>query len=133
MNKKNYSLTKIIATLLFIGVALLIFYKCPFEYIIGISCPGCGMTRALLSCLKLDFKAAFYYHPLFPLVIVLMIVYFLYLFKIVKLSKKTINLIIWTSSVIFIIVYFIRMFSGSDIVNIHIEQSVIGKIFNFIV
>lgn len=38
---------------------------CPIKFITGISCAGCGMTRAWIHVLKLDFKGAFYYHPLF--------------------------------------------------------------------
>ena len=41
------------------------FTDCPFRFFFGISCPGCGMTRALLAALRLDFAAAFSYHPLF--------------------------------------------------------------------
>ena len=31
---------------------------CVFKKFFGIVCPGCGMTRALVSCLKLDFFGA---------------------------------------------------------------------------
>lgn len=31
----------------------------------GFPCPACGMTRAHIEALKLNFKKAFYYHPLF--------------------------------------------------------------------
>lgn len=37
---------------------------CPFYRIFGIICPGCGMTRALFACLRLDFAAAWHYHPM---------------------------------------------------------------------
>lgn len=37
---------------------------CVFLYFLGIPCPGCGMTRALLALLRLDLAAAFSYHPL---------------------------------------------------------------------
>lgn len=37
---------------------------CPIKFLTGISCPGCGMTRALVSALRLDFRQAFSYHPL---------------------------------------------------------------------
>ena len=37
---------------------------CVFLYFLGIPCPGCGMTRALRALLRLDFAAAFGYHPL---------------------------------------------------------------------
>jgi len=36
---------------------------CIFIYLFNIPCPGCGMTRALLFLLKLDFKSAFMHNP----------------------------------------------------------------------
>ncbi len=38
--------------------------SCIYKYFFGLECPGCGMTRAFLSFLRLDFKAAFSYHPM---------------------------------------------------------------------
>lgn len=38
---------------------------CVFKGITGLSCPGCGMTRAWLAALRLDLAAAVAYHPLF--------------------------------------------------------------------
>ena len=38
---------------------------CPILHFLGIPCPGCGMTRALLSALRLDFGAAFSHHAMF--------------------------------------------------------------------
>jgi hypothetical protein len=38
---------------------------CPTYAIFGICCPFCGMTRAHLAALRLDFAAAFAYHPAF--------------------------------------------------------------------
>ena len=37
---------------------------CVFLYLFGIPCPGCGMTRALRSLLRLDLVSAFRFHPL---------------------------------------------------------------------
>jgi hypothetical protein len=37
---------------------------CPIKMLTGYPCPGCGMTRACWSLLKLDFAEAFYFHPL---------------------------------------------------------------------
>lgn len=37
---------------------------CPIKYITGVSCPGCGMSRACFAALRFDFAAAFAYHPL---------------------------------------------------------------------
>lgn len=36
---------------------------CIFIYLFNIPCPGCGMTRAFLSLIQLDFKNAFMYNP----------------------------------------------------------------------
>lgn len=38
---------------------------CVFRVTLGISCPGCGMTRAFLAALRLDFAAAFAHHWMF--------------------------------------------------------------------
>lgn len=51
--------TLIILASLFLGSA------CPTYLIFGFCCPFCGMTRAHLAALRLDFAAAFYYHPAF--------------------------------------------------------------------
>lgn len=49
------------------AVILLLDAGCPFRHLTGIPCPGCGMTRAYLSALRLDFAGAFRMHPLWPL------------------------------------------------------------------
>ncbi|MDR2157132.1 MAG: DUF2752 domain-containing protein [Clostridiales Family XIII bacterium] len=51
-----------------VGVAFCFAVGCPFKLITGIPCPGCGMTRAFLSAAQLDFRSAFAYHPLFPII-----------------------------------------------------------------
>ena len=38
---------------------------CPTYALFSICCPFCGMTRAHLAALRLDFAAAFSYHPAF--------------------------------------------------------------------
>nr|QGT51180.1 hypothetical protein Firmicute1046_2560 [uncultured Firmicutes bacterium] len=54
-------------TIIGIGAALTLFsfvVGCPFRRMTGIACPFCGMTRAALSVLRLDFAGAVQYHPL---------------------------------------------------------------------
>ena len=36
---------------------------CPFHYITGIECPGCGMTRACIALGRGDIGHAFHYNP----------------------------------------------------------------------
>lgn len=60
--------------LIAVAVLYLLDIGCVFRLMTGIPCPGCGMTRAWLAALRLDFAAAFAYHPLFwmvPIVFVL--------------------------------------------------------------
>ena len=47
---------------------------CPIKFITGISCAGCGMSRAWMAFLHLDIAKAFAYHPLFWLVPIAVIV-----------------------------------------------------------
>ncbi|MBQ8605387.1 MAG: DUF2752 domain-containing protein [Clostridia bacterium] len=57
----------ILGIVLIFEVALYFIFgvNCPTRLITKIECPFCGMTRAHLAALRLDFKAAFSYHPFF--------------------------------------------------------------------
>lgn len=41
-------------------------YQCPFHQVSGLSCPGCGLSRAGHSLLKGEFAAMFRQHPFAP-------------------------------------------------------------------
>lgn len=52
---------------IFLVMTIAVFYftlGCPFRFLTGISCPGCGMSRAVAEALTGDFKEAFLFHPL---------------------------------------------------------------------
>ncbi len=49
-------------------------FFCPFEAITGIQCPGCGITRALLSVVTGDFGKAFQYNPFVFLLLFIVII-----------------------------------------------------------
>jgi len=76
--------------------------KCPFQFFFGIPCAGCGMTRAVLSCLNGNWKQAFYYHPLFWILPVLLLL---------LIKKKTVftKIITYNIIILFFIVYMIRL------------------------
>jgi hypothetical protein len=43
---------------------------CPFKYITGIDCPGCGFQRSVLALLQGDLHKSFqFYPPAIPLII----------------------------------------------------------------
>lgn len=46
-------------------LGLLCWYGCPFARLLGISCPGCGLTRAWLCFLQGRWQQAMAYHALF--------------------------------------------------------------------
>lgn len=50
---------------LMLAAVLLVFgWHCPFHWITGVPCPGCGMTRALIALGNGFFTASLYWHPL---------------------------------------------------------------------
>lgn len=71
----NVRWKKILILHLMVGVILALLiptvWHCPVRLLFGFPCPGCGVTRAVLSVLRLDLKAAFQYNPVFPLIILL--------------------------------------------------------------
>lgn len=43
---------------------------CPFKYLTGIDCPGCGFQRAVLALIEGDFHKSFlFYPPAIPLLV----------------------------------------------------------------
>lgn len=52
-----------------------IFPKCPFYWLTGLKCPGCGSQRAIHSLLHLDFESSIKYNTLLvfslPIIIIL--------------------------------------------------------------
>lgn len=53
------------------GIALLIAYEvpfCPTRGLLGIPCPGCGLTRATQAILVGDLHGMLHFHPLAPIV-----------------------------------------------------------------
>lgn len=85
----------LLLTILTAAVLTARFLKLPCIYLhfLGIPCPGCGMTRAVFSALRLDFAAAFSYHWMFWSVPVLLVMFLLD----GKLFKQTLpnRLLLW--------------------------------------
>lgn len=119
----------IISILLIIFILLLLgIYKCPIKLIFGISCPLCGMTRAFFYAMQFNFKKAFYYHMLWPFVLVGIILHVLIEFKIVRLNKKIIYFLLYLFCLVNLIYYFYRLFNDSNVVYFNFSKSLIYKI-----
>ena len=98
---------------------------CPIKLITGISCAGCGMSRAWMAFLQLDIAKAFAYHPLFWLVPIAVIV----LLCKSKINIKIYKIFMFTMAGAFVIVYLYRMFIGTgDIVVFEPQNNILFRI-----
>ena len=129
MKLKKDFLTLTVTLTLVIVVLQLVGITCPIKHILGISCPGCGMTRAYISAMTLQFDKAFYYHPLWPFVPVFGVLYFL-----TRKDKHKSRVILFISTIVVMLsVWGVRMaFGPSEIVRFEPKESAIFKLFNLI-
>lgn len=119
--------------LILLGCMILVAYisgiGCPIKFVTGISCPGCGMTRALLACVELDFAQAFYYHPVFwmaPAVVIIMVIYD-------NINRTIRNILLYSMIFLLLAVYIFRLISEGDIVTIDIGSGFIYRLIKDIV
>ena len=100
---------------------------CPLRTVFGLSCPGCGMSRAWWELLSGNLQGALRYHPLFWLPVpALLLLYF----------RDRIPPRIFTGSMIFLLllllaVYGIRMADPADqVVRFRPESGMFFRIFH---
>ena len=101
-------------------------HGCPIRLLTGISCPGCGMTRALFALLSLDFPLALEMHPLVLLLPVAAAIYF---FRRL-IPKKALRLIYTFSFILLITVYIVRMTQHGNVVYADFESGMLFRLFN---
>lgn len=89
-------------------IFLLLFFKCPMKLLFDIPCPGCGMTRAIISLLKFDFKVSFTYNPL-AIFVLLALVYFIFIRKFLKIPSKFEKLYLVLLAVSLVVLWILRM------------------------
>ena len=115
MKKRAYSLrTEAISAIAAVVILYIILESfgvtCPIKYLTGISCAGCGMSRAWISLLHLNLQDAFMYHPLFflpPVALIIMLCKS-------KINIKFYKIFMFTIAGAFVIVYLYRMIAGND-------------------
>ena len=112
MKKLKEALPAVLAVALVYIILYVAGIGCPIKYITGVSCMGCGMTRAYLSLLRLDIVGAFKYHPLFLIPAIAVI---LFLFR-SRISQKIVNFLLFTTIVLFSIIYLLRILDPADTV-----------------
>lgn len=112
-----------------VGFLYIFVVGCPFVKLTGISCPGCGLSRACLAVFRLDFAEAFRWYPLFFVVIPLL---FLYIhekvfFKNIPVKWK--NWVLYIVCAAILLVYIVRLVMRDPLLQWNISDSYIGYIW----
>lgn len=81
---------------------------CPFLIFFGIPCAGCGLTRACICILRLQFERSMNLNPAAPLWMALIIYFILFRYVLGK-KVKGIEPLIGVVSVITLLIYIYRM------------------------
>ena len=103
---------------------------CPIKFVTGVSCPGCGMSRALMSAVRGDFSAAFSYHPMW--ITLPIIGFFLIFFKIKKMVTES-NIVISVFITLMVLVYIYRLcFLVQDVVVFSPSDSVFVRAYSYV-
>ncbi len=100
---------------------------CPFQHLFGLSCPGCGMTRALWSLVTLDFAAAWHFHPAvfaLPAAAALLVLFHW------KGMKKATTATLVAFGIMMVLVYLWRLFTGSDVIILAPQNGLIARILH---
>ena len=119
-------LAAVMAVAVLYGVMFSLGITCPIKFLFGISCPGCGMTRAIFSAVTLDFSRAFYYHPLWVGVIPAGVT----LFLLSKFKKQRAFKIVGVVCILVMLaVYVYRLMGDGSIVVFEWSEGVIFKAF----
>ena len=131
LKKYRNTILLVVAVVAIYAVMFAFGITCPIKYLTGISCPGCGMSRACVSALRLDFASAFCYHPLW--IILPFAAALLILFRVMKKSKLF-DITLYVCAAVMFCVWLYRMiFAGADVVVFEPQNSIIVKLMQKII
>lgn len=115
------------AIVLFYVVIEALGVTCPILLLTGISCAGCGMSRAWLALLRLDLPGAAAFHPLFWLPVPTAALLLLRR----RLPERFFRLSMAAVCILFITVYLARLLSPDDaVVVFQPERGLIMRLFS---
>lgn len=116
----------------FVLAAKFSYSTCPVVMLIGFPCPACGLTRAVMLLLHLDFAGAFQMHPFIYMVIIFAI---LFMWRRYVRTIQQDQLLKWAAVIIIVLMllYYVgRMavqFPGEAPMQYY-DQSVLGKMLS---
>lgn len=131
--KRNKTMILILVGLAAVYFVLSLFEipTCPSKIFLGISCPGCGLSRAFMSVFRFDFAAAFEFNPLWPLVIVTVILLAVFW---VKGKNQVLEITGIVFLVIALVIYIYRVaFTESPVVVWDFESGLIYRGYSWII
>lgn len=103
-------------------------FGCPIRFFTGISCPGCGMSRAVLALLRLDIGLAIEMHPLVFLLPVAVAVYLLRR----RIPKKAMTALCISALVLLTAAYIVRLNGQSNVVYADFKSGLIYKMYDLV-
>lgn len=113
---------------LLMGAAVLVMLLtdagCPIKRAAGVSCPGCGMSRALLCLLRLDISGAVYFHPLS---VVMPFAAAAWLFR-RKIPTGLLRALAGILIAAFFVCWLLRISAGDPVLSAEIEEGFIYRI-----
>ena len=110
MKKQDWAALAAVAALY--GALHFVGLGCPIKALTGVSCAGCGMTRAWLAALSGNLGAAFAFHPLFWVVPPAVLVFLLRR----RLPRRLVTALGWAVCIAFVAVYAVRLADPGDAV-----------------
>ncbi len=96
-------------------MAVLGIYSCPFKLVFGIPCPLCGITRAMMALVRGSFAEAFYYHPLWPLILSYGLILVLSELRIISIKKPWNDILPIVVAFLLLICYFVRFATHTSV------------------
>ncbi|MBR2827932.1 MAG: DUF2752 domain-containing protein [Bacilli bacterium] len=105
----NYRISIFVILIYLLFMNLIFHNVCPIKILFKIDCPGCGLTRAILSFLKGDIIKSLEYNYTYPFWIITIILFFVdrYFYK---LKIKPFPTLFIITSIITLLRYFINIF-----------------------
>lgn len=97
---------------------------CPIRFLTGVSCAGCGMSRAWLAVLRLDLRQAVSFHPLFWLPVPGAVL----LLGRRRIPERVFRVGMAICGVLFVVVYLIRLFLPGDVVVFAPEEGLLWRL-----